>query len=37
MPATAADPPHLQRQVAEGFGADAGRYDRARPTYPAAW
>jgi SAM-dependent methyltransferase len=27
--------PHLQRQVAEGFGADAGRYDRARPTYPA--
>ena len=34
-PATAADPPHLQRQVAEGFGADAGRYDRARPTYPA--
>ena len=26
---------HLQRQVAEGFGADAGRYDRVRPTYPA--
>ena len=26
---------HLQRQVAEGFGADAGRYDRARPAYPA--
>jgi SAM-dependent methyltransferase len=25
---------HLQRQVAEGFGADAGRYDRARPGYP---
>jgi SAM-dependent methyltransferase len=23
------------RQVAEGFGADAGRYDRARPSYPA--
>ena len=22
-------------QVAEGFGADAGRYDRARPSYPA--
>ena len=22
------------RQVAEGFGADAARYDRARPTYP---
>jgi SAM-dependent methyltransferase len=28
-------PPHAHRQVAEGFGADAGRYDRARPTYPA--
>jgi SAM-dependent methyltransferase len=26
---------HAQRQVAEGFGADARRYDRARPTYPA--
>ena len=26
---------HLQRQVAEGFGADPGRYDRTRPTYPA--
>jgi len=26
---------HTQRQVAEGFGADARRYDRARPTYPA--
>jgi SAM-dependent methyltransferase len=26
---------HLVREVAEGFGADAGRYDRARPTYPA--
>ena len=26
---------YLQRQVAEGFGADAGRYDRARPAYPA--
>jgi SAM-dependent methyltransferase len=25
---------HLQRQVAEGFGTDAARYDRARPTYP---
>jgi SAM-dependent methyltransferase len=35
-PATAAGPPHRQRQVAEGFGADAGQYDRARPTYPAA-
>lgn len=28
-------PSHQQRQVAEGFGADAGRYDRARPSYPA--
>jgi SAM-dependent methyltransferase len=28
-------PSHAHRQVAEGFGADAGRYDRARPTYPA--
>jgi len=27
---------HVQRQVAEGFGADARRYDRARPTYPAS-
>jgi SAM-dependent methyltransferase len=25
-----------QRQVAESFGADADRYDRARPGYPAA-
>jgi SAM-dependent methyltransferase len=27
---------HEYRQVAEGFGSDAERYDRARPTYPAA-
>jgi len=27
---------HEQRQVAESFGADADRYDRARPSYPAA-
>jgi SAM-dependent methyltransferase len=26
---------HLARQVAEGFGASAGRYDKARPGYPA--
>jgi SAM-dependent methyltransferase len=32
----AALPSHLQRQVAESFGTDAGRYDRARPSYPAA-
>jgi SAM-dependent methyltransferase len=25
-----------QRRVAESFGVDAGRYDRARPGYPAA-
>jgi SAM-dependent methyltransferase len=30
------EPLHEQRKVAESFGADAGRYDRARPTYPAA-
>jgi SAM-dependent methyltransferase len=28
-------PSHAQRAVAEGFGTDAGRYDRARPEYPA--
>ena len=28
-------PSHAYRQVAEGFGADACRYDRARPSYPA--
>jgi SAM-dependent methyltransferase len=33
--ASAAGQSHLQRQVAEGFGAAAGRYDRARPAYPA--
>jgi SAM-dependent methyltransferase len=27
---------HQQRQVAESFGDEAGRYDRARPGYPAA-
>jgi SAM-dependent methyltransferase len=26
---------HRQRQVAESFGAQAERYDRARPSYPA--
>jgi SAM-dependent methyltransferase len=29
-------PLHKQRKVAESFGSDAGRYDRARPSYPAA-
>ncbi len=28
--------PHVHRQVAESFGVDAERYDRARPRYPAA-
>jgi SAM-dependent methyltransferase len=28
--------PHQARRVAESFGADAGRYDRTRPRYPAA-
>ena len=28
--------PHHARDVAESFGADAARYDRARPSYPAA-
>src|SRR6516165_12487746 len=28
--------PHQHRQVAESFGADAERYDRARPGYPGA-
>jgi SAM-dependent methyltransferase len=27
--------PHRHRQVAEGFGVDAERYDRALPGYPA--
>lgn len=28
--------PHRAREVAESFGADAERYDRARPRYPEA-
>jgi SAM-dependent methyltransferase len=32
---TPAPAAHQLREVAEGFGADAGRYDRARPGYPA--
>jgi SAM-dependent methyltransferase len=28
--------PHQHRQIAESFGADAERYDRARPGYPGA-
>ena len=30
------DEPHRARQVAESFGLDPGRYDRARPRYPDA-
>jgi len=29
-------PPHQHRQVAESFGTDPARYDRARPRYPQA-
>ncbi len=40
IPPQPADPselrPHQQRAVAESFGSDAERYDRARPTYPVA-
>jgi SAM-dependent methyltransferase len=32
---TLASGSHLHRDVAESFGENAGRYDRARPTYPA--
>ncbi|MBW5262700.1 hypothetical protein JGS43_39610, partial [Streptomyces sp. P01-F02] len=28
--------PHEARRMAESFGVDAQRYDRARPGYPAA-
>ena len=28
--------PHQHREVAESFGSDAERYDRARPSYPGA-
>jgi len=28
--------PHQARHIAESFGSDADRYDRARPRYPAA-
>jgi SAM-dependent methyltransferase len=28
--------PHRHRQIAESFGSDAERYDRARPRYPQA-
>lgn len=35
LPESAADL-HRYRRVAESFGDDAARYDRARPSYPAA-
>ncbi|WP_434975441.1 class I SAM-dependent methyltransferase [Streptomyces mesophilus] len=35
MPTIPAGEPHRQRQMAESFGTDAARYDRARPRYPA--
>jgi len=35
IPARTAHTIHQHRQVAESFGADAERYDRARPSYPA--
>lgn len=37
MPTSTSDPsrrPHQERTVAESFGSDAERYDRARPAYP---
>jgi SAM-dependent methyltransferase len=36
QPRPAQPAPHQARRVAESFGADAGRYDRARPRYPGA-
>ena len=34
--ASAGNAPHRHRQIAESFGSDAQRYDRARPRYPGA-
>ncbi len=36
IPPLYASEPHQARQVAESFGSDAERYDRARPSYPSA-
>ncbi|MEU6126577.1 hypothetical protein [Streptomyces sp. NPDC047123] len=36
MPTPPANEPHLHRRMAESFGVDAERYDRARPRYPDA-
>ncbi|GAA1517743.1 class I SAM-dependent methyltransferase [Kribbella lupini] len=35
-PGTAAEKPYEARRMAESFGVNAERYDRARPTYPDA-
>ena len=35
-PASSVNEPHRARQLAESFGSDTERYDRARPRYPAA-
>lgn len=35
-PSPAARQSHEAREIAESFGADAARYDRARPAYPEA-
>ncbi|MEO3812232.1 class I SAM-dependent methyltransferase [Sphaerisporangium sp. B11E5] len=36
LPGTPPQEPHQAREVAESFGLDAERYDRARPSYPGA-
>lgn len=36
LPPPGSDAAHLHRELAQSFGADAGRYDRARPGYPDA-
>ena len=36
MPTLSGSSPEQLRQVAESFGANAGQYDRARPSYPRA-
>ncbi|MEV7190446.1 class I SAM-dependent methyltransferase [Streptomyces sp. NPDC093510] len=36
MPTIPENEPHRHRRTAESFGADAERYDRARPRYPDA-
>lgn len=36
LPPQSPTEPHRARQIAESFGTDAERYDRARPSYPDA-